>query len=416
MRDHPSRYAEVRSTRGRRSLIAGLASLGLLSALTPASAQAQQPLKIGLMSDMSGMVVDLSGPGSLTAAKMAIEDAGGQVLGRPIQLVEGDHLNKPDVGVAMARRWYDEGVRAIFDIGITTVALGVQNLAKEKDRLVVFVSSASSDLTGSACSPNGIHWTYNNYSQALGVVRGLAAENAKSWFFLTVDYAYGRNVQRDTTAMVEATGGKVVGSVAHPFETSDFSSYLLQAQQSKADVIGLATTTVHAANVIKQADEFGVRAAGQKLAALSLTLHDVKGMGLKNAQGLYVTAPFYWDQTDETRAFAKRYLERFGRMPNSIQASMYGAVGHYIKALAKAGTDDTAKVAAAMKEMPINDFMTKNGSIRADGRVMRDMYVFRVKTPAESKGEWDLYAPVATIPAQEAFAAADPKACPLVKG
>ncbi len=394
---------------------------GLMAATVAATlawaggAAAQAPLKIGVLSDMSGFVVDLSGPGSLTSARMAVEDYGGKVLGRPIEIVQGDHQNKPDIGVTMARRWYDEGVKAIFDIGITTVALGVQSLAKEKDGLVVFVSSSSSDLTNAACSPNGISWAYDNYSQSQGVVRQLLKEDQKSWYFMTVDYAYGRNVQRDTTKMVETGGGKVLGSIVHAFDTKDFSSNLLQAQASGAQVIALATTTVHAANILKQAEEFGIRSRGQRLAALSLTLHDVKALGLPAAQGLLITAPFYWDQTDATRAFSKRYLERFGRMPNFIQASMYGAVTHYLKAVAQAGTDDTAKVAAAMKAMPIDDFMTKNGRIRADGRTLRDMTVFRVKTPAESKGEWDLYAPVATIPADEAFAPADPKACPLVK-
>lgn len=403
---------EMFTRRSRRSLLAAAA---LAFAGLPAAAQQAEPLKIGLISDMSGMVVDLSGPGSVVAAKLAIEDRGGKVLGRPVVLLEGDHQNKPDVGVPMARRWYDDGVRAVFDVGITTVALGIQNLAREKDRIVVFGSSASADLTGSACSPNGVHWTYNNYSQSLGVVRALAAASKKTWFFLTVDYAYGRNVQRDTTAMIEGAGGRVLGSVLHPFETRDFSSFILQAQQSKAEVIGLATTTVHAANILKQAEEFGIRSGGQSLAALSLTLHDVKGMGLKDAQGLFVTAPFYWDQTDATRAFGQRYMARFGRMPNMIQAGMYGAVSHYLKAVEKAGTDDTAKVMAAMREIPINDFMTKDGTLRADGRVLRDQYIFQVKTPAESTGEWDLYKEVARIPANEAFAPADPKACPLVK-
>ena len=399
---------------GRKSFIGGMAAA--LAVALATAATAQEPLKIGLISDMSGIVVDLSGPGSVVAARLAIEDHGGKALGRPIVLLEGDHLNKPDVGLPIARQWYDEGVRAIFDVGITTVALGIQNLAKEKNRIVVFGSTASADLTGPACSPNGIHWTYNSYSQSLGVVRALAAENAKSWYFLTVDYAYGRQVQRDTTAMVEAQGGRVAGAVAHPFETRDFSSFLLQAQASKAEVIGLATTTVHAANLIKQADEFGIRAGGQKLAPLSLTLHDVKGLGLKAAQGLLVTEAFYWDQNDETRAFARRYMAKFGKMPNMIQAGMYGAVLHYLKAVDKAGTDDTAAVLAAMRAMPIDDFMTRDGRIREDGRVMRDQYVMRVKAPAESKGDWDLYSLVERLPAETAFAPADPKACPLVKG
>lgn len=402
----------------RRSMVASAAVLAAALVVTPVLAQAQvsQPFKIGFLSDMSGIVVDLSGPGSLTSARMAVEDYGGKVLGRPIEIVVGDHQNKPDIGVTTARRWYDEGVRAIFDIGITTVALGVQTLAKEKDRLVVFVSSSSSDLTGSACSPNGISWTYDNYAQSQGVVRQLIKEGAKTWYFMTVDYAYGRNVQRDTTKMIEAAGGKVVGSVAHPFETKDFSSNLLQAQASGADVIALATTTVHAANILKQASEFGIRERGQKLAALSLTLHDVKGLGLPAGQGLLITSPYYWDQTDDTRAFAKRYFDKFGKMPNFIQASMYGAITHYLKAVDKAGTDDTARVAALMKETPIDDFMSKSGRIRPDGRTVRDFYVFRVKSPAESKGEWDMYSQIATIPANEAFAPADPNVCPLVKG
>lgn len=391
---------------------------GILAGLTFAGglrAQVAAPFRIGVMSDMSGIVKDLSGPGSLISARMAVEDYGGKVLGRPIEIVVGDHLNKADVGIPMAREWYDNSVQAIFDIGISTVALGVQAVAREKDRLVVFVSSSSSDLTGSACSPDGISWTYDNYSQSQGVVRQLLKEAAKTWFFLTVDYAYGRNVQRDTTKMVEAGGGRVVGSVLHPFETKDFSSYLLQAQASKADVIALATTTVHAGNAIKQADEFGLRASGQRIAALSLTLHDVKALGLAAAQGLLVTSPFYWDQNDQTRAFSKRYFDRFGRMPNFIQASMYGAVIHYLKAVDAAGAGDTGKVVSLMKSTLINDFMTKDGRIREDGRTLRENYVFQVKAPAASTAEWDLYSQVAVIPAAEAFAPADAKACSLVK-
>lgn len=383
---------------------------------SPVSAQVSAPpLRIGFLSDMSGIVVDLSGPGSLTAMRMGLEDYGGKALGRPVEILVGDHLNKPDIGLPIARGWYDSGVKAIFDIGISTVALGMQSLAKEKDGLVIFASSSSSDLTGSACSPNGISGTYDNYSQSQGVVRQLLRENAKTWFFLTVDYAYGRNVQRDTTKMIEAGGGKVIGSVLHPFDTKDFSSYLLQAKASGADVIALATTTVHAGNIIKQTDEFGIRDAGQKLAALSLTLHDVKALGLPSAQGLLITAPFYWDQNDRTRAFSKRYFDRFHKMPNFIQASLYGAVQHYLRAVDKVGSDDTAKVAAMMRATPIDDFMTVAGHIRPDGRVLRDNYVFRVKTPAESAGEWDLYTQVATIPAAEAFAPAEPGVCALNK-
>lgn len=398
-----------------RRLLAGalLAAGGLL--MSPAGAQAPAPFKIGVLNDMSGMVVDLAGPGSVVAAKLAIDDFGGKVLGRPIELVQGDHLNKPDTGLTLARQWYDSGVRAIFDIGITTVALGVQDLAREKNQIAVYVSSASSDLTGKNCSPNGIHWTYNTYVQSLGAIKGALAAGGKTWYFITVDYTYGKNVQRDATAIIEQGGGKVIGSTTHAFSATEFSSQLLQAQASKADVIALATTTAHAAAMIKQADEFGLRAKGQKLAPLSLVLNDVKAMGLRPAQDLFVTEAFYWDQNDETRKFATRYKQNFNRMPNMVQASMYGAVMHYLKAVAAAGTDDTAAVLAKMKSTPINDFMTQNGKIREDGRVLRDFYIFRVKKPAESKNEWDLYAPVSKVPAAEAFPPADKQACALVK-
>ena len=399
---------------GRRLTVLAMLCSAALGLAHVAHAQAPVPLQIGMLSDMSGPYVDLSGPGSVVAAKLAIEDFGGKVLGRPIQLLEGDHLNKPDVGLTIARKWYDGGVRAIFDVGITTVALGVQDLAREKNQLVIFNSSASSDLTGVKCSPNGFHWTYNTYMQSLGVVKGLQAQGGKSWYFITIDYTYGKNVQRDTQGIIEAGGGKVIGSTLHALNSTEFSSQLLQAQASKADVIALATTTAHAAAAVKQADEFGIRDK-QVIAPLSLTLHDIKALGLKSAQGLLETAPYYWDQNEATRKFAMRYKDRFGKMPNMIQASVYGAVTHYLKAVAAVGGDDTAKVAAKMKATPINDFMTKNGSIRDDGRVMRDVYVFKVKKPSESKGEWDLMSQVATIPAAEAFQPADKQVCPLVK-
>jgi len=396
---------------------------GLRAALVPAiglffgalgMAQGVQPVKIGLLSDMSGVVADLSGAGSVAAARLAIEDAGGKVLNRPIELLEGDHLNKPDTGMAIARQWYDGGVRAIFDVGLTSVALGVQDLAREKDRIVIFNSTASADLIGKNCSPNGFMWAYENYVWSLGAVKAMAATAAKTWYFITADYTFGKNIQRDTTALIEATGGKVIGSTTHAFTATDFSSQLLQAQASRADVIGLATTTIHAAALIKQADEFGIRQQGQKIAPLGLHMNSVKAMGLKVAQGLTTTDPFYWDQSAATRAFSTRYMARTGKMPNLIQASVYSAVAHYLKSVAAAGSTDTQAVIAKMRATPINDFMTQNGAIREDGRVMRDFYVFRVKKPAESKGEWDLYAPVSTLPAAQAARPLD-KACALVK-
>jgi branched-chain amino acid transport system substrate-binding protein len=386
----------------------------LLLASAGALAQDNKPFKIGHLSDLSGMVVDLSGPGTTTSMRMAIEDFGGKVLGRSIDLVTGDHLNKPDTGIGLARKFYDEGVNAIFDVGITSVALGVQQLAKEKNRAVIFLSSSSADLTGKNCSPNGIHWTYDNFSQAVGAVRGAQSNGGKSWYFLTVDYAFGVNSERDATAMIKAGGGSVVGSARHPFETTDFSSDLLKAQNSGAQVIGLATTTVHIANIIKQSDDFGIRLK-QTIAPLSLTLHDVKAMGLRTAQGITSSNPFYWDADDQTRAFSKRYFERFKKYPNEVQASAYGAVMHYLNAVKAVGSDDTTAILAKMKATPINDFMTKDGKIREDGRVLRELKVLQVKKPDESKGEWDLYKIVGTIPANEAFGPADPSVCPLVK-
>lgn len=400
---------EPRST--RRAVVGGLGA-GALLGVGRARAQSAEPVRIGHMTDFSGMMIDYSGMGSFTASTMAVEDFGGSVLGRPIQLLRGDHTNKPDVGASIARRWYDEGVRAIFDIGVTSVALAVQTITREKDRILVMTSSASADLTGSACSPNGIHWTFNNYSQALGAVRYFAGQGAKTWYFLTVDYAYGRNVQRDTTEMIEATGGKVLGSNLHPFETTEFSSALLAARASRADAIGLATTTAHASAIVKQADEFGMRQSGQAVVPLSITLHDVKAIGLQAGQGLIETAPFYWDQNEATRAFSQRFLKRFGKMPNMAQASAWGAVTHYLNAVKAAGTDETGAVLAKMHATKINDFMTKDGFIRKDGRVIRDMYILRTKTPAESKSEWDLQAVVGTIPGNEAFQPPSP-ACVL---
>ena len=397
-----------------RSAVLGLAvAVGIVIAGTKiGSAQDGKSFKIGALSDMSGVVMDLSGPGTALSIEMAVEDYGGKVLGRPIELLKGDHLNKPDTGISIARKWYDEGVNAIFDVGITSVALGVQDLAKEKKKAAIFLASASTDLTGKNCGPNGIQWTYTSYSQANGVVREIQKDGGKKWFFLTTDYAFGINSQRDATAMIEAGGGSVVGFALHPFDATDFSSDLLKAQSSGADVIALSTPSTLAPTIMKQADEFGVRPA-QIVAPLSVTLHDVKAMGLATAHGIYETTAFYWDQNDETRAFAKRFFERFHRMPNMIQASGYGAAMHYFKAVDAAGTEDAAAVIARMKETPVNDFMTKNAHIRPDGLLERDHYVLQVKSPDESQGEWDLYKIVSTIPGKEAYPAANPAVCDL---
>ena len=389
---------------------------GAVAAGTATRARAQaRPLTIGVLNDSSGPTADLSGGGAVVSAELALEDFGPSVLDRPIVLIKADHQAKADLGTGLARQWYDQGVAAIFDIGITTVANGVQQLARDKNKLAVYTSTGTVDLTRSLCSPNGIHWTYDSHSVAVGAARANMAGGAKTWFFMTVDYAYGRSLQAEATQFIEAHGGTVLGSAKHPFETKDFSSDILKAQSSGAQLIGLATPTPQISNIVKQSAEFGIGHDGkQLLAPIGLFFNDVKGLGLPLAQGLLVTESFYWDQTDATRAFSRRFLDRYKRMPNSLQASVYGAVKHYLNAVKAAGTDDTATVVARMKATPVNDFMTRDGTIRADGRVVRDVYVFRVKAPADSKGEWDLLTQIATIPGSEAFSAPDP-ACSLVK-
>ena len=397
-----------------RRAFAALAGAAAAGTVTRARAQAKA-LTIGILNDSSGPTADLSGGGAVVSAELALEDFGPGVLDRPIVLLKADHQAKADLGTALARQWYDQGVAAIFDIGITTVATGVQQLARDKDRLAVFTSTGTVDLTRSLCSPNGIHWTYDSHSVAVGAARANMAGGARTWFFLTVDYAYGRSLQAEATQFIEAHGGTVLGSAKHAFETKDFSSDILKAQSSGARLIGLATPTAQISNIVKQSAEFEIGRDGrQHLAPIGLFFNDVKGLGLPTAQGLLLTEPFYWDQDDATRAFSRRFLDRYKRMPNALQASVYGAVRHYLTAVKAAGTDDTAAVVAKMKATPVNDFMTHDGVIRADGRVVRDVHVFRVKTPAESRGEWDLLTQLSTIPGAEAFSAPDP-ACSLVR-
>ncbi len=406
----------VRNSLSRRQFGAVSLSAATLAGLTGrAHAQDVKPLTIAILNDASGPTADLSGAGAYVSADLAIADFGGTVLGRPIVLRKADTQAKADLGVGLARQLYDEGVAALFDIGITTVAIGVQQLARDKNRIAVFTSTGSVDLTRSLCSPNGIHWTYDSYSVSVGAARANMAAGKKTWFFMTVDYAYGKSLQAEATAFIEANGGKVLGSARHPFETKDFSSDILTATSSGAELIGLATPTAQISNIVKQSAEFGLARTGQQLAPFGLFLNDVKGLGLAAAQNLLVTESFYWDQTDATRAFSRRFLERYHVMPNTLQASVYGAVLHYLKAVQAAGTDETGAVLRVMKSTPVNDFMTREGIIRPDGRLVRDVSVFRVKTPAESKGEWDLYLPVATIPGAQAFSPPQPAACSLLR-
>lgn len=375
-------------------------------------------VKIGVLDDMSGPYADIQGPGDVVAVKMAVEDFGGKVNGKPIEVVSADVQLKADVGGAIARRWYDvEKVDAILGLGTSAVALAVQGIAQEKNKVSIATSVGSTALTGKACSPNGIHWVYDTYALAKGTATATMKQGGgDTWFFITADYAFGQSLESDTAAIVKQNNGKVVGSVRAPVNSPDFSSFLLQAQSSKAQVIGLANAGADTINTIKNASDFGIVAGGQKLAGLLVLITDIHSIGLKDAQGLLFTEAYYWDQNDETRAFAKRFAERHGgKPPTMFQAGIYSAAMHYLKGVKAAGTDEAKPVIAEMKKIPVNDFMTKNGSIREDGRMMRDMYLLQAKKPSESKSEWDLMKVVATIPADQAFRPLSESECPLVK-
>jgi branched-chain amino acid transport system substrate-binding protein len=369
-----------------KTILAAAALVALIAGGGAAEAQ-QGPVKIGILNDQSGLYADLSGKGSVEAARMAVEDAGGKVLGQPVEIVSADHQNKPDVGSAIAQKWYDaENVDMIADVPTSSVALAVQQVSRDKKKLVMFSGPAASEITGEKCSPYSVHWTYDTY--ALAHVTGLSVVKAggDTWFFLTADYAFGHALERDTAAVVEENGGKVLGTVNVPLNNQDFSSFLLQAQGSKAKIVGLANAGGDTVNSIKQAAEFGITAGGQKLAGLLVFVSDVHSLGLQIAQGLQLTEAFYWDQNDETRAWSKRFAARMsGREPTSVQAGVYGSVLHYLKAVQAVGSKDPDKVMEQMRQTPINDFMTKNGTLRVDGRVLRDMYLFEVKKPAESR-------------------------------
>src|SRR6516164_2862324 len=391
----------------RKNFTAAIGAVLLLGSVVCAHAQiSDDVVKIGVLDDMSGPYADIQGPGDVVAVKMAAEDFGGTVNGKPIEVVSADLQNKADVGSAIARRWYDvEKVDAILGLGNSAVALAVQGISQEKNRVAITTAAGSTALTGKACAPLGIHWVYDTYALAKGTARAMMKQGgADTWFFITADYAFGHALEADTSAVVKANGGQVLGAVRAPLNSSDFSSFILQAQASKAQVVGLANAGADTINTIKTAADFGVTASGQKLAGLLVLLTDIHSLGLQTAQGLLFTEAYYWDQNDETRAFAKRFAERHGgRPPTMFQAGIYSAAMHYLKAVEATDSDEAMTVIAQMKKTPVNDFMTKNGSIRSDGRMMRDMYLLQAKKPSESKGEWDLMSVVATIPANEAF-------------
>ena len=379
------------------------------------AAYAQTAVKIGVLNDRSGIYADITGEGSVVAAQMAADDFGTD-KGITVEIVSADHQNKPDVGSSIARQWYDtEGVDVIADVPTSSVALAINDLTKERNKIFLNSGAASSDLTGAKCSPNTVHWTYDTWALANGTGGAMVAAGGKTWFFVTADYAFGHALERDTSAVVKAAGGEVIGAVRTPFPGTDFSSFLLQAQASGAQVIGLANAGGDTINSIKQASEFGITQGGQSLAGLLMFVNDVHALGLDVAQGLVLTESFYWDLNDQTRAWSAKFEEKTGKKPSMIQAGVYAAVLHYLKAVEAVGGKDPAAVMAKMKEMPTDDPLFGKGVVRADGRKVHDMYLFRVKKPDQSKGEWDLYETVATIPADKAFRPLADGGCPLVK-
>jgi len=384
----------------------------------PASAQwTGNMVKIGVLSDMSSLYADITGPGSVLAARMAVEDFGGK-LGVPVAIVSADHQNKPDVGSNIVRQWIDrDGVDVIVDVPTSSVALAVNEIVREKNKVFLVSGAATSDLTGPKCSPNTVHWTYDTWALAHGTGSAVVKAGGDTWFFLTADYAFGHALERDTSEVVKASGGKVLGAVRHPLNTSDFSSFLLQAQASKAKIIGLANAGGDTINSIKQAAEFGVVKGGQKLAGLLVFITDVHSLGLRTAQGLLLTESFYWDLNDQTRAWSKRFAAKHdGKMPSMVQAGVYAAVTHYLKALAQTKSDEDGKaIVDKMKALPTDDPLFGKGTIRVDGRKIHPTYLFEVKSPDQTKGSWDYYKLVHAIPAAEAFRPLDQGGCPLVK-
>ena len=391
------------------------AAAAIAFAMLVAPARAQSPIKIGILADLTSTYADIGGMGSVESARMAVADFGGAVLGRPVEIVFADGLNKPDVGANIARQWYDSGVEMIADLPASGIALSVMQVAREKRKIALVTSAGSSDITGKLCSPYAAHWTWDTYAVSHGTGKAVVQQGGKSWFFITADYVFGQTLQRDTAAVVQASGGTVVGSALHPLGSQDFSSYLLQAQASGAKVLGLANGGTDMINSVKQAAEYHLPQNGIMMAALIGFISDVHTIGLQTAQGLMLTEAFYWDQDDATRAWSNRFYAKMKRMPSMTQAGTYSGVLHYLKALRAAGSTDPDAIMAKMRELPIEDFMTHGGRLREDGRVMRDMYLFRVKTPAASHSEWDLYEPVATIPAEDAFRPLKEGGCPLIK-
>lgn len=395
-----------------------LSALACLVALSDASSaqEANGPVKLAVLDDMSGPYAENSGQGNVLAVRMAIQDFGGSLLGKPIEMTSADLQNKADIGMNIARKWFDvEGVDAIIGMGSSAAALAVQKLAAEKTKITLATTPATAELTGKACSPTGVHWVYDTYALGKGAATAVVAQGGKSWYFITADYAFGQALEASAASFVKALGGTVLGAVRHPLNTSDFSSFLLQAQSSHAKIVGLANAGNDTITALKQGAEFGIQQNGQKIVGLLMQVTEIHSLGLKASKDLQFVEAFYWDQNDETREFSKRFWKEYGQPPTQVQAGTYSAAMHYLKSVKAAGTKDAKAVMAKMKELPINDFMTKDGSIRDDGRVIRNMYLLATKDPSESKGEWDLMKVVTTIPGKDAFKPLTESECPLVQ-
>ncbi|MDY0205961.1 MAG: ABC transporter substrate-binding protein [Pseudomonas sp.] len=401
--------------KGLRKAISLIVAAGLLSS-TAQAAISDDEIRIGYLADMSGTYRDLSGPGGLEALKMAVEDFGGQVNGKKIVIFNADDLNKPDVGANTVRQWIDEkNVDVITGLVATSVVMAVNKIVEQENKLALISGSASSSLTNEHCSPNHMHWVYDTYALSNGTARAVLEEGGKDWFILAADYAFGHSLEADITKVVETGGGKVVGKVRHPFPSNDFSSYILQAQGSGAEVVALANAGADMVNALQTASQFGLTQSGQKLAGMVVFLNDVHSMGLDVTQGLMLTTGWYWDMNDETREWANRYHKRVGRMPSMTHAGVYSSTIHYLNAVKETDSDDSQVVRAKMIETPINDMFAKNGKLREDGRMVHDMYLAQVKTPAESKSEWDLYKILRTIPADQAYRPLAESQCKLIK-
>ncbi|MBE0692356.1 MAG: ABC transporter substrate-binding protein [Aquamicrobium sp.] len=401
--------------RSRRGLLAGALAASTVLAASAVLAQ-DGPVKIGVLTDISGQFSHESGEGSITAVRMAVEDFGGQVLGKPVEVISADHQNRTEVAVATARGWYEnEGVTLIANLINSGIALAVAQVAKEENGIAIVNGSGSSRLTNDGCTPNSIHYAYDTYALANGTAKELMRQGLDSWFFLTADYAFGHALEGDASAIVQAGGGEVVGAIRYPIETSDHSAFMLQAQASPAEVVAIAGSGTTFINAVRSSREFGLTQSGKTVAGLLVWLTDTHALGLDIAQGMILTNAFYWDRDEGTRAFAAKFEERMGRKPHMGDAGDYSSTMHYLKAVEAAGTTEAQAVMAKMREMPVNDFFATNGVIREDGRMVHDMYVYQVKTPEESTGEWDVYKLVSVIPGEEAYRPLSESQCPLVK-